>query len=123
MQEEDSERRALLERGRSILIARTYALKGASRPATCTLQVAWTTLRQAMAERSYYLSVDELRLLVAVLGTPVDIYESTPSIEASNSLTPLERPAYLRHMQNTQYVKVVLDLRDDPERKLSLIHI
>ena len=98
---------------------RLHAYSGASLPDSCTPQVAWDTLRKAMSEDrapedTYYFSVQELRLLMAAQGVLLDIYTFMPSRQGSNAFVHLQAPAYFEHLQVTERVKVVLDLRDDP---------
>ena len=63
-----AEHRALLARGRDAVLQRLHCYDGASLPESCTPQLAWDTLRKAMAEErtpmeTYYFSVQDLRLL------------------------------------------------------------
>ena len=85
----------LLERGRHVVFERLHAYSGAALPDTCTPQLAWDTLRKAMAEDktpedAYYFSVQELRLLFAAQGILVDIYTFVPSRSGSNALVLVE---------------------------------
>ena len=56
-----AEHRALLARGRDAVLQRLHCYDGASLPESCTPQLAWDTLRKAMAEErtpmeTYYFS-------------------------------------------------------------------
>ena len=110
---------ALLERGRRVVFERLHAYSGVSLPDCCTPQLAWDTLRKAMAgDRTlvdpYYFSVQELRLLLAVQGVLLGIYTFVPALEGSNALVPLQAPAYFEHVQVLERAKLVLDLCADP---------
>ena len=109
----------LLERGRHVVFERLHAYSGASLPDICTPQLAWDALRKAMAEEktpvdTYYFSVQELRLLLAVQAVLVEIYTFVPSRPGSNALVLVQAPDYFQHVQVVERVKLVLDLRDDP---------
>ena len=121
-QEGDRCHEALLARGRSVVRDRVQAYSEASLPDCCTLQVAWDTLRKAMAEETtpedtYYFSVQELRLLMAAQGVLVEMYTFMPLQGAGNALTHLEPPPYFQQVHHTERVRVVLDLCDDPQQK------
>ena len=68
-------------------------------------------------EDTYYFSVQELRLLMAAQGVLVEMYTFMPLQGAGNALTHLEPPPYFQQVHHTERVRVVLDLRDDPEQK------
>ena len=72
--EEDPGRRRLLARGHATGGTRLQAFGNLTRPESCTLEVAWAVLRQAMLEEGYYFSVQELQLFMAATGTLVDVY-------------------------------------------------
>jgi hypothetical protein len=114
--EEDPGRRCLLARGREVVGARLQAFGNLTRPESCTLEIAWAVLREAMTEEGYYFSVQELQLFMAATRTLVDVYEYTPSPNPDVSFTRQETPRYFRSVEDTTRVNVVLDLRDDPER-------
>ena len=92
------------------------ALRGNIRQPDGILEIAWAVLRRAMIEEGYYFSVQELQLFMAATGTLVDVYEYTPSPNPDLSFTRQETPRYFRSVEDTTLVKVVLDLRADPER-------
>ena len=71
--------RALLDEGCAAISDRVKAFKGASLPDCCTPQLAWDTLRKAIAEQSqaentYDFIVQELQLFMAALRVQVEIY-------------------------------------------------
>ena len=67
--EENSGRRCLLARDREVVGARLQAFGKLTRPESCTLEIAWAVLRQAMMAEGYYFSVQELQLFMAASRT------------------------------------------------------
>ena len=112
---QDAEAVALVQRGRKAVAARINAFGNLVYPTSCTLQVAWTALRGAMAQDGYYFSVMELQLLLAACGTLVEAYTFDDSADAEDALVHLVSPAYFHCSGATESIKVVLDPRGDSD--------
>ena len=109
----------LVDEGCAAISARVDAHKRASLPDCCTPQLAWDTLRKAIAEQSlagdtYYFSVQELQLFMAALGVQVEIYTYKEEGHAWEHLQP---PDYFDEFIVSKHVELLLGLRDDPKQK------
>ena len=95
-------------------VAGRYACRGENPyPASCVPETAWSALREALLHSDYWLSVQELQLLLACVGCSVDVFGFGPGVTADGVLPLLqaEGKAAMRGLPTS--ARVVLDTTHD----------